>query len=353
MTAPKTPRIMELLMGSSNVPLAKHIYSSVFGFADAGDRLDSTEYNGRGLGFDHRGVFARVLMVGRQELVQIGFWNHSEPRQKPMSTDWRPNDIGFCRFGISVPDFDGTLKRLTAEGIRTMTRPLMVGGLRRVCFPDPTLGIPVEIMEEGSALPGERERYHDLAPAVVYASVSVTSLEEAGDFFRNVVGLERVEFELHAPEHERLWGLPHARRKTLLLKGEGSVLLEIVEYEAPMGRPRPIDDRLDFTGFKTVGICHRDPADTEALFHRVKEAGLDWTVSNPTSFIPGNHVIGAVAHHMKTYSVPPDYEQVFGFKPEKPRWAPPFAVAGSPAQDEPRGEGPGATARGPLMPKGV
>ena len=327
MAASAKPRIMELLMGSGDVPLAKHIYSSIFGFADAGDRLDSTEYNGRGLGFDHRGVFARVLMVGRQELVQIGFWNHSEPKQKPLSPDWRPNDIGFCRFGVSVPDFEATLNRLAAEGLRTMTKPIEVHGLRRVCFADPTLGIPVEIMEEGDALPGERERHHDLAPAVVYVSVSVTSLEEAHDFFIDVVGLEQVDLGLHASEHERLWGLPHARRRMLLLKGEGSVLLEIVEYEKPAGRPRPIDDRLNFTGFKTIGICHRDPRDTEALFNRVREAGLEWTVSKPPSFIPGNHVIGAVAHHMKTYSVPFDYEQVFGFMPEKPRWAPPFPTA--------------------------
>jgi catechol 2,3-dioxygenase-like lactoylglutathione lyase family enzyme len=315
---------MELLMGSNNVPLSKHIYHAVFGFADAGDRLDSTEYNGRGLGFDHRGVFARVLMVGRQELVQIGFWNHSEPMQKPIAESWRPNDIGYCRFGISVPDFDATLARLSAEKIRTITKPVEIAGQRRVCFPDPTLGIPVEIMEEGETLPGQRERYHDLAPAVVYATVSVTSLEEARGYFCDVVGLKQADVNFHSPDDERLWGLPNARRKTLILRGEGTVYLEIVQYEAPVGRPRPIDDRLNITGFKTLGICHRDPKDTEALFHRVKEAGLEWTIPNPPSYIPGNHVVGAVAHHMKTYSVPPEYERVFGFMPEKNRWAPPF-----------------------------
>ena len=314
-------------MGSTNVPLSKHIYHAVFGFADAGDRLDSTEYNGRGLGFDHRGVFSRVLMVGRQELVQIGFWNHSEPKQKPMAEDWRPNDIGYCRFGISVPDFDATLKRLTAEKIRTITRPVEVAGLRRVCFPDPTLGIPVEILEEGDALPGRRERYHDLTPAVVYATVSVTCLNEARGYFCDVVGLKRTSMDIHLPDHEKLWGLPNACCKTLTLRGEGSVFLEIVQYETPIGRPRPIDDRLNMTGFKTLGICHRDPKDTEALFHRVREAGLEWTVPDPPSFIPGNHVIGAVAHHMKTYSVPSEYERVFGFMPEKNRWAPPFTLA--------------------------
>ena len=330
MTEITTPYIMELLMGSSDVPLSKHIYRTVFGFADAGDRLDSTEYNGRGLGFDHRGVFARVLMVGRQELVQIGFWNHSEPKQKPLAEGWRPNDIGYCRFGISVPDFDATLERLAAEKVRTITRPVEIAGLRRVCFADPTIGIPVEIMEEGATLPGDRERFHDLRPAVVYATVSVTCLEEARAYFCDVVGLRQADVDLHSPEHERLWGLPNARRKTLVLRGQGTVFLEVVQYEAPMGRPRPVDDRLNMTGFKTLGICHRDPKDTEALFHRVIDAGLDWTVPDPSSFIPANHVVGAVAHHMKTYSVPPDYERVFGFFPEKNRWAPPFTVAPAP-----------------------
>lgn len=315
----KIPHIVQIMLGSNNMPLSKHIYSSVLGFAGAGDRFVCAENNGLAMGFGTRGAAGVLYMVGRQELMQIQFWNHTSPKQRPLPVEWRPNDIGFCRLGVAVPDFDATLERLSAENIRTITPPVEVDGLRRVCFLDPTVGIPVEIMEEGAALPGERDRYHDLEPAVVYATVSVTDLNEAAGYFRDVVGLEEVVVDLHAPEHEALWGLPNARRKTLVLRG-GSCFLEIVQYEVPAGRPRSLDDGLDRDGFKTVGVGYRDPKDTEALFHRVTAAGLRWTIPNPPSFIGGNHVIDAVSHFMKLFTVTLENERLFGFSPEPEKW---------------------------------
>ncbi len=173
----KSPNIVQIVMGSDNLPFCKHLYSTVFGFAGAGDRLTYSQHSGRVMGFNGWGGATILYMVGRQELMQLEFWTHTCPPQRPVPAEWRPNDIGFCRLGISVPDFDGTLERLAALGIPTITAPIVVSRLRRVCFHDPTVGIPVEIMEEGPMLPGERDRYHDLEPAVVYVAVSVTGLD--------------------------------------------------------------------------------------------------------------------------------------------------------------------------------
>lgn len=315
------PNIVQIVLGSDNLPFCKHLYATVFGFAAAGDRIIYSTHNGKVMGIGEWGGATVLYMVGRQELMQLEFWTHTCPPQRPLSPDWRPNDIGFCRLGISVPDFNDTVERLAALGIVTQSAPIVVNGLRRVCFRDPTIGIPVEIMEEGAQLPGRRDRYHDLKPAVVYAAVSVTDLDEAVAYFSGVVGLEKTDIELHSADQETLWGLPNARRKSAILRG-GTTFLELVQYETPAGRPRALDDPLNHQGFKTVGIGFRDPEHTGGIFQRVKEAGLAWTVAEPASFIGGNHVIGAVAYRMKTLSIPLEVERQFGYSPEPQKWWP-------------------------------
>ena len=313
------PIIIQVVMGSDDLPFCKHLYASVFGFAGAGERLIYSEHNGQAMGFGGWGGASVLYMVGRQELVQLEFWSHTRPRQRPLPADWRPNDIGFCRLGLSTADFDGALRRLASLGLVTLTAPMVVDGRRRVCFKDPTVGVPVEIMEEGPDLPGGRERYHDLEPAVVYVAVSVSDLDDAVAFFGAVVGLESVDGDLHSAAEEALWGLPGVRRRTALLRG-GPIFLEVVQYDAPAGRPRPLDDRLDRQGLKTIAVGYRDPAQTGEIFQRVTAARLSWTVPAPATFIGGNHVLGAVAHHMKTLSVPIELERQFGYSPEPQTW---------------------------------
>lgn len=313
------PSIIQLVLGSDNLPLCKHIYSTVFGFAGAGERLIYSEHNGEVMALGPRGGALVAYMVGCQELMQLEFWTHTTPPQHPLPIDWHPNDIGFCRFGIAVPDFVATLERLAESEIEVITRPIERDGLRRVCFRDPTVGIPVEIMEDGPGLPGDRIRYHALDAAVVYASVSVSDLASAVNFFSDVVGLEPFDVELHTADDERLWGLPDAKRRTRILRG-GSTFLELVEYQSPVGRPRPVPDPLNCQGFKTVAVGYRDPNATSEIFDRVKAAGLTWTVKEPASFVGGNHVVGEVAHHLKTLSVPHELERAFGYSPESQKW---------------------------------
>ena len=312
------PRILQIVLGSDDLPFAKHLYSTVFGFAVAGERLIFSEHNGQAMGFGGFGGAAVLYMVGRQELMQLEFWTHTRPRQRPLSDGWRPDDIGPCRFGIAVPDFDAVLERLAALGVATLTEAAIVDGLRRVCFRDPTVGVPVEIMEEGLGLPGRRDHHHDLKPAIAYVALSVADLEEAVDFFGGVVGLEQVDVQLHTADQERLWGLTGARREVATLRG-GTSFLELVRYDVP-GRALPVGGVLDRQGFKAFAVGDRDPAVAGGVFARVRAAGLGWTVADPASFIGGNHAIGAVAHQLKTLSVPHELEREFAFSPEPPKW---------------------------------
>src|SRR5882757_4883801 len=115
----KRPNIIQIVLGSDNLPLAKHLYSTVFGFAGAGDRIVYSQHNGQVMGFGGWGGATILYMVGRQELMQLEFWTHTCPPQRSLPAEWRPNDIGFCRLGLSVPDFDATLERLAALGVPT------------------------------------------------------------------------------------------------------------------------------------------------------------------------------------------------------------------------------------------
>lgn len=327
------PSIIQLVLGSDNLPLSKHLYSEVFGFAGSGERLIYSRHNGEVMALGDWGGAMVAYMVGCQELMQLEFWSHTEPPQRPLPAGWQPNDIGFCRFGIAVPDFDGVLDRLDRLHVRPLTTPSRRRGRsRRVCFRDPALGIPVEIMEDAPDLPGRRERYHDLDPSIVYVAASVADLEESTAYFRDVVGLTQVDCELHVLEDEALWGLAGARRTTAILRG-GTTFLELVAYERPAGRARPLDDGLNIQGFVTVAFGARDPAESGVIFHRVRRAGLTWTVSDPASFIGGNHVVEPVALHMKTLSVPHELEGQFGYAPAPARWwrPPAQSITGSPS----------------------
>jgi catechol 2,3-dioxygenase-like lactoylglutathione lyase family enzyme len=315
----RSPNLLQLVLGTDNLPLSKHLYSSVFGFAPAGERLIFSQHNGQVMGLGPWGGAMVAYLVGRQELLQLEFWTHTTPRQQPLPNDWRPNDIGFCRFGIAVTDFDAVLAKLAEFDIAPIAPPVVRDGLRRACFSDPAVGIPVEIMEEGPSLPGDRDRYHDLDPAIVYAAASVRDLAEAIAFFAGVIGLETTDVELHSPADEASWGLPGSVSKTAVLLA-GTTFLELVEYEQPAGRKPNADDSLASQGFKTVAVGFRDPQETGLIFDRVVAAGLGWTVAQPAGHIGGNHVIGAVAEHLKTLSVPRELEQQFGFAPEENRW---------------------------------
>ena len=181
-------------------------------------------------------------------------------------------------------------------------------------------------MEEGEALPGERDRYHDLEPTIVYAALSVCDLDEAKAFFRDGVGLE-AGTALHHPDGERPWGLPSGRRRTSILSG-GSVFLELVHYEGSAARSRPSDEGFERQGFRTVAVGSHDPAETGAFFERVKASGLNWATPDPASFVGGHYVVGAASHRLETLSVPVELERKFGYSPEPHKWwRPPHRAA--------------------------
>jgi catechol 2,3-dioxygenase-like lactoylglutathione lyase family enzyme len=332
------PRVVQVAMCSADLPHTLRLYTEVFGFADAGGRA----FWGPWLGVQALGPDAAALvwwLVGRQDFVQLEVFHHTSPAQRPLPEDWRPSDHGWVRWGLAVPDFDAALERLRAMGIEPLGEPAERDGLQRVCFRDPDVGVIVEMMEDGEALPGGiRPRHYDLVPAIVYAAISVADLGRARAFFVDTLGLaEEYPDLLHDDELQSLWGLGGASCERFVVRG-GDIYIEVVRYDDPAGRPRPAGSRLSDQGLMNVAAGSRDRADLERLYERIVAGGYRPNAELMPGSAGGTYLEDADGNSFEVLAVPREFDPLFGFTPgaifdPHPFWpqpgAPPAATSGS------------------------
>jgi catechol 2,3-dioxygenase-like lactoylglutathione lyase family enzyme len=310
------PSICQLALCTRDLPRTAQLYGQGLGFADSGGKPIAGEWLARiqGLGDDAATMLA--WQVGRQDFFQLEFFCHTDPVPRPLPEDWRPCDLGWVRFGVAVPDFAAALARLSDLGVVPLIAPVTQDGLRRAAFRDPHAGIVVEVMEDGAALPGGvRPRFYDLAPAVVYAALSVPDLDRARTFWIDTVGLEAAAVELHRPEHEALWGLTGARSESLVLRGGGDILLELVRYGDPVGRSRPAGHRVSDQGLMNIAVGSRDPGRARALLARVAAAGYAVNAPLPETPAGGTYCADADGNSLEILSAPREFDPTFGFVP--------------------------------------
>jgi catechol 2,3-dioxygenase-like lactoylglutathione lyase family enzyme len=267
------PSVSQLAFCTPDLPGSLRLYSEVFGFADAGVRTFWGEWLARVQKLGADAACSIGWLVGRQDMVQLEFFHHTLPPQQPLAPGWRPSDDGWSRFGIAVPDFDAALERLRERGVAP-SAPVLRDGLRRVCFRDPFTHVYVELLEEGASMPGGvRPRFFELAPAVVYAAVTVADLERSRRFFVETVGLREEDPRLlHTAADEELWGLPGARAERFVVSG-GGVFIEVSRYDDPIARPKPAGYRLSDQGFMNVAVGFRDRPSTDELVARIVRTG--------------------------------------------------------------------------------
>ena len=316
MVSTQSPRVVQLAMCSNDLPLTLRMYIEVFGFADAGGRKFWGEWLARVQDLGDDAACLLWWLVGRQDLLQLEFFHHTLPEQRPLPSDWRPSDEGWVRWGLAVPDFDATLERLRGFGVDTLSEPIENAGLRRVCFRDPGAGIVVEVMEDGEQLPGGvRPRHYDLAPAVVYAALSVRDLERARSFYVDTLGLgEEAADAVHSPELEALWGLHDARREVVVVRG-GDIYLELVRYDDPAPRPKPDGYRLSDQGFMNVAVGFRSKPAAERLLGRVMDGGGQVNAGLPPSPAGGTYVKDNQGLSLEIAAQPREFDPDFGFMP--------------------------------------
>lgn len=209
-------------------------------------------------------------LVGRDAGFQLELFQFRRPIARLMPADFRPCDIGYTRMGVAVEDFDATLARLAGLG----TRPGPTIGQqsrRRACVRSPD-GVYVEVMEDD---PLAGLSINSTAPsptAVRSVTVSTPDLEASVAYFTQVCGKGPENISLHTPEHEALWGLEGARCERAVFRA-GSVLLEVVHYLDPPGKPWPTGYRISDQGILNVAFGADNRRDFEAVVERVVASG--------------------------------------------------------------------------------
>ncbi|MEW6443265.1 MAG: VOC family protein [bacterium] len=247
-------------------------YQEVFGFLPSGGTVFAGPLTTRVQGIPRVASVCRWLLDSK-DLFQMEFFQYWSPKSKPRRPDWKPSDIGYSMFGLHTADFSRTLENLARLGARPLSEPVGGQGDRRVCVRDPE-GNLVEILEKdplaGLAPPGLRP---EVPVTVRTVTVSVPDLEAARRVWQETFGLaEAVGIRLHGPEHEAMRGLGGAERKSLLLSA-GGMLVELVEYTRPAGRPWPEGYRICDQGIMNVAFGFRSRAAFEAQFWRAVQDG--------------------------------------------------------------------------------
>ena len=210
-------------------------------------------------------------LVGRNSWFQLELFQFERPIAKLRPADFRPCDIGYTRIGIWVEDFDATLKKLARLGSQPLAVPQGERGGRRACVRNPD-GVYVEIMED-DPLPHLNKRGRLHCPAAIRSvTLSVPELADAAAYFETGIGLKASDVALHTPEHEALWGLPGATGHSRVFDG-GEVLVEVVHYVDPAGKPWPNGYRISDQGILNIAFGAHNKPDFETVHQRVEAFG--------------------------------------------------------------------------------
>jgi len=267
------PSVCQVAFSATDLERTHAWYREIFGFLPSGGtRIVRGPLFSRRVGLPKLSTTIRFL-VDKQDFFHLEMFRFERPRAKPMPTDWRPCDVGYTRLGLHVDDFDATLERLGKAGVLALADPIGTVGTRRVCVRDPE-GVLLEVMEDDPRVPSAPLRARPEVPVAVRSvTLSVPDLNRSRRFFVDTLGLrEANEDVLHRPEHEALWSLPRAQRKSLLLWA-GDFLIELVQYTDPVGKPRPEGYRVCDQGLSHVALGFRSPGEFSAVYRRATAAG--------------------------------------------------------------------------------
>jgi len=248
-------------------------YARVFGFVYAGatDMFFGPTAT-RVQGIPRVAERCKWLIDGKADF-QLEFFKFLSPRSKPRRADGRLSDIGYQMMGIWVRDFDAALERLAIEGQRPLSEPVGTTGDRRACVRDPE-GNLVEIFERDPLAGTAPELRRPEVPSTVRTvTVSVPHLERFKRMLVEVFDLEELhDAPLHSPEHEKLWELAGADRRSALLRATGG-LIELVQYERPEARPWPDGYRICDQGFMNIAFVFGSVEEFDRHFTRAIAAG--------------------------------------------------------------------------------
>jgi catechol 2,3-dioxygenase-like lactoylglutathione lyase family enzyme len=311
----KTMKVMQIGMNTSDMAGSLRIASEVLGFRNAGGQgLWGPPIRIQSLPDESRAIMWWLL--GRSNTMQLELFHHTNPVQRALRPDWRPNDLGWVRYGVAVPDFAASLSALAANGVGLIAPPQLRDGLRRAAFREPYVGMIIEIIEEGDALPWRVQGDRSL-PFLVYATSSVSDLAGAERYYRDGMGMQIEPLEtLHLPDDEALWGLQGMERRGFVAH-LGDMRLEVVEYLTDRGRSKPSDYRVSDQGIVNVGFRGESVAEVDAAFARLAGMGHVPAHTGNSEGIRSGYITD-YEREIEIIAVPDEIAAIIGFTPAAP-----------------------------------
>ena len=271
-TASFVPRLNQIALSVADLRLTERWFREGLGFLPAGgSRLAMRSPLASRIQGLPKAASTCWWLVDRNELFQLELFQFERPLARLMPADFRPCDIGYTRIGVWVADFDAALRRLEALGTSALTPALGHRGTRRICVRSPD-GVFVELMESDPLPTASSATHRDCGVAVRSITLSVPDLQQSATFIAQGIGLRESRVTLHTPEHEALWGLAGARTQSRTFDG-GSVLLEVVQYLSPRGKPWPEGYRISDQGILNIAFGARNKRDHTEVYRRCIAAG--------------------------------------------------------------------------------
>ncbi len=293
-------QMFQIALVSLDLAGSLRLYAEALGYRNAGAQCSW------GSKIQALGPEARHLMwwlVGDQDFFQIELFHYSRPPSRALRRDWSPADHGWQRFGVAVPDIDSCLAVFADHGATPILPPTAASGARRCAIRDPYVGIIIDLIEASEVA----------GPQIRYLTSSVSDIASARNFYADALKLEILPLDtLHSSEDEARWGLAGARRSGFVARAR-NCLIEVLEYEAPRGKPRPGDHRLSDQGIQNISLGARDRDTVKALLDLVEAAGH----VPPYIFDNGENICGYIldpGRELELASIPQEMDGVYGFE---------------------------------------
>ena len=282
----RAPRLVQIALSVIDLRDTERWLREGFGFVPAGGsrRLMRGPLASRIQGLPR--IASTCWWLGdRNDWFQIEMFQFERPIARLMPHDARACDLGYSRIGLWVADFDATLSRLAGIGSQPLSDPIGEPGCRRACVRSPD-GVFVEIMEDDplASRGGQPPASADCPVAVRSVTLSVANLDQSAAFLSDGLGMPASSAALRRPEHEALWSLPGAATRSHVFDA-GEVLVEVVQYLDPAGRPHPDGYRVSDQGILNMALGTRSKSDFDELYRGACAAGA--RPNNKPARIPG------------------------------------------------------------------
>ncbi|CDO35260.1 SRPBCC family protein [Novosphingobium sp. KN65.2] len=213
----------------------------------------------------------RWRMLAANSRFRIDLYQFATPLPRLAPAGAEVSDIGYNRITVHAPDFQATLDRLARLGSPPIGPVTGSKPDRRACVCNPD-GLFVEIMESDLLPDAPREPGREGSVAIRAIAISTPDLDASIASFSALLGESPGNSQVHDDAHEPRCGVRSAQSRRATFRGE-EMLIELVEYASPGGRPRPSDWRISDQGVFAIAFTANNILAYRAMLERAEAAG--------------------------------------------------------------------------------